>query len=894
MPNVLTRGADYSGLSRSELTDIVGFGSGAGTAAQRRADRLAAEAELARRFPVTARATNGMDRSELSQASASSLNSQAPIQEVQRNVVADNRVVPIAYGHTQLGGLIFALDYSNDTFTVGYLLCQGEIGGVLSVWADGEAMPEGVRINTYTGAAGQGVDPLLSGAILDYADTLDGLAYIVIQYAGGVFQTWPQIVAEIQGKLVWDPRAAGLAFTKNSALHLADFLGSSEYGPGYTVDESALIAAANACDDTTGTGEARRESFMVLDTPRSPESYADIMRTYAGCFLVYRAQTVYLVPDRPSASVATFTASDIVDGSMRIRKKSTRDLPTVIQVMYTDTSGNEWRERPADEVAIPGPRRVSRIRLPGITRHSQAYREAVERLNKLQLSDLEVDFVVFDNGLAREVGDRITASHPYGLTSKALRIIAPPEQTSEGRWRIRAEEYDPAAYSDQVITQPSSPDTTAPVNAPPAAPTALTIGETTYQLQNGNFASRLDITWERSQSAYVTGYSVKVFEGQDVVWATVVDSTSVSTSPLTEQVGFRVEVSAQTALFVGDAIAADYTIIGKTAIPDPPAEVSGFEAGGEVRLRWPASTDVDAQRYEVRYGPTTGSWETAEALDIVDGLRLVTKDVPPSENQPGAVWRFYVKTIDSIRQRSTTAATVDISVTQDNDAFTAGTVSPITVTASSAFLHETVEDLTNGKTQLYVDGGQTWADLFGAAPMSSFTQPLASYQTPPGTAEWYSEELALLTDRGGNWLAEAPSLVEFAGAATIEMGLRPDGGSYGWGPLSQRLTARYAQVRVLSPGLFKLELPSGSIRADVIAVEEVGSDVSLASGGKTVSLSTEYAETRSVVITPEGTASRTAVVDNIIVGGASSFDVYIFDANNNQVATPFRWTYKGV
>jgi hypothetical protein len=46
-----------------------------------------------------------------------------------------------------------------------------------------------------------------------------------------------------------------------------------------------------------------------------------------------------------------------------------------------------------------------------------------------------------------------------------------------------------------------------------------------------------------------------------------------------------------------------------------------------------ASTDVDAKRYEVRYGGTSGSCATATVIDVVDVLH----QIPPSADQTGGV-----------------------------------------------------------------------------------------------------------------------------------------------------------------------------------------------------------------------------------------------------------------
>lgn len=87
---------------------------------------------------------------------------------------------------------------------------------------------------------------------------LSGCTYAVVtlnllfdRFQGGI----PEITARIRGKKVHDPRTGQTAYTRNPALCLADFLRSES---GYLaaldqIDESALIVAANACDQQVYT-----------------------------------------------------------------------------------------------------------------------------------------------------------------------------------------------------------------------------------------------------------------------------------------------------------------------------------------------------------------------------------------------------------------------------------------------------------------------------------------------------------------------------------------------------------------------------------------------------------------------------------------------------------------
>lgn len=830
------------------------------------------------------------------------LNTQPALAEIQKNLAADTRPIALLYGNCQVGGNIFALDYSNGLWTVGYVLGLGEIESVVQVWINGEAPVAGVSVNTYTGTTTQTADPLLAAAITDYTDTLVistpdgdiGIAYAVLQYTDEHYDAWPRVLGEVEGRKVWNPKTSTTVYSKNPALQYGDLLSSSFYGLGLTVDNTALEACQDACDDVTA-GEVRRESYLVIDRAQDTTDWAEVLRAYASCFLVYRGDVVHLVPDRPAANVMSINPVDMV-GLPSIVKKDSSDIPTRVRIRYTDKTGNEWRERLSDPAELPGvalgtvPTRESIVRMSGIDRHSQAYREAVERLNKLTLSDLEVDWLGFDEMIELESGDVIDITHPLGLTAKPMRVIGDPAQSGPGRYQVKSQEYDAAAYSNEIVTDPSYTDGNLPTSGAPDAVVGLSVGETTYQLLSGEYASRLDISWTASTNIFVTGYSVVVKDGMQVIWGpSNTTLANIATSPLLESVNYTVEVSAYSPLFIGPAASANYQIIGKTAIPDPPASMGGFEVGGEVRLSWPASTDVDAKRYEIRYGTTGGSWETATVLDIVDGLRLNTKNIPPG------TFRFYVKTIDSIFQYSTTAVSIDILVTLDDDAFRAGSLEPIGDGATKTFIHTIEEIRGSGIDEHYSDGNDTWSSLFSGAAMSTFTNALASYQSAQGESFWYSEELDLLADKTGSFVGAIPH-VDHSGTATVEIGLKTAAGSYVWSTtLAQKGTARYVQMRVRSSGIFQVSTPAGSIAVDVIAREEVGSVTTSATLATTITLSRQYSGVRSIVLTPEGTTDTTVTYDNIVldVSGFTEFDVYAFDAGA-QAAKTVRWAFKGV
>jgi len=839
---------------------------------------------------------------------AATLNTQTELRERLVTVTADLAHAPVVYGQVQVGCKMFAFHWNPDTsvITTGFIVADGGatgIDGFVSVLFNGETPPAEITINQYLGTQAQTVDPLLAAAITGYTDTLTGLAYIVLQMPAGVMDSWPQVVCEIRGLKVYNPKTATTVYSKNPALCLGDLIRSTDYGRGTAVDDTALEAAQDACDALVG-GEVRRSLCLSLDSQSIVDDWVDILRAYAGCWVDYRGPTAFLIPDRPASSVMALNAADIVKGSLSIKKADSAEIPTVVRIIYSNTTGGEWVEARSDPAQIPGvgsgsvQRRESLVNMNGITRHSQAYREAVERLNKLTLSDLAVNFTMFDNGLQLVVGDVFTLTHPIGLTAKMLRIIEPPVQTSIGRWEIAAVEYDAAAYSDDVVTEPSTPDTSLPVNTPPVAVTGLAITETTYQIQSGDFPSRLDICWNPSPNLYITGYSVTVLDGVTPVFTTTAANSvngagkvCASTSPLQELKTYTVEVRALSSLYVGTAATSSHLLIGKFELPDAPASIAGFEVGGEVRLSWTKSTDIDARRYWLRYSTPSQTWDEGIDLDQVDALRLNTKSIPEG------LFRIWVRTIDSVGGVSTDAAYVDVVITQDNDAFEAGSLEPMPV-GSFTNMAVAKESRASAVQQYYSDSGQSCAAVFGGGSLAALTANILSYQTMPAAgAVFYFGELDLLINQSAGLVLQF-DYTDLSGTAVPQLGTKPNGGTYTFGNLSQQVTARYAKGKISSSGILKVTAPQGSLRANVIAREETSTDTTAVSGPKKIILSTNYAAVRSITLTPQGVTSVSTAVDNIILNGASGkteFDIYAFNTiTGAQVAVPVQWQFKGV
>lgn len=114
------------------------------------------------------------------------------------------------------------------------------------------------------------------------------LVYIRLEYDQDKFPNgMPNFSFQVRGKKVYDPRSATTVWSSNPALCIADYLTNTRYGLGCVyaneIDETALIAAANVCDEDVslagGGTENRYELHGAILTSGTPEDIINQMLT---------------------------------------------------------------------------------------------------------------------------------------------------------------------------------------------------------------------------------------------------------------------------------------------------------------------------------------------------------------------------------------------------------------------------------------------------------------------------------------------------------------------------------------------------------------------------------------------------------------------------------------
>ena len=461
------------------------------------------------------------------------------------------------------------------------------------------------------------------------------------------------------------------------ALCLADWLSNTTYGCSRAVDWASVMTAADANEAFVGTSGQRRRLMGLAIVQATPAAeLLEAFRAYAGCWVVPGAGGMRLVPDADGAAVASY--SHAAGNIASIEPLALRDManqPTVVEVLWTDRSVIPWRERSA-LAELPGagssrPWRLSQVRLPGVQRAGQAKREAIERLNKLTLTDRSTSIEVFDIGVRHDVGDIIEVTHPLGLTAAKFRVTA-VEMPGHGRWRLGLTEHDPACYSDDVTGDPVTVDPVPVI--PDSTEETLTNGTVTLRADSAGVVA----SWSGS------GTQIRVAEGN---------------RPLT----FHTTL-AKGRFTVGTPVVdpPGYLVVGARSGSGTKRCVVAAHAAGASHPGSPPATEVTVT-YPLTIRDSAGADST---VDLVQTLQIV--NAQPSAGGGGS--SKVTKTAVSLGTQS--GSQTGYAWTAVPAVCTRGLLSRLHVTASAAGLFDLqVRDAAAG-------GGNLWLealDVTGAA-----------------------------------------------------------------------------------------------------------------------------------------------------------------------------------
>lgn len=532
--------------------------------------------------------------------------------------------------------------------------------------------------------------------------------YILMRYSKSVFaEGLPEIEFLIKGKKVYDPRTGQTAFTdsfgsvigQNAALIANDYLTNTRFGLGCTtVDATALIAAADACDENIPRSTLPDEKRYAFNSSFDPTEGADdilsqMEQGMAGK-IFSRDGKVFIYPGVYRAPTITYTLDDL-RGDIRINQthvpRSERfnfargtftsdvdfqetDIPFQKNDAYaTEDGGVIYEDFPINFVTSPTQcQRILKIELEKV-------RQGIQVSVPLKLS-----------GLLVNVGDTVNLTlSRYGWTPKIFEVMnLEIVVEDDGVIGVDLELRETASgvfdwNSGMETATDTAPNTTLPSATDVGEPTAVTAESGTNHLYlrgDGMVQSRIKVMWTAPAITFITsggGFYIRHKKTTDSSWITTVQEPGESSFHyiLDVQDGFiyDIEIAAfNTIGFLSDWVAITHLVVGKT---EKPLDVTDFVANISnlgIICTWARSNELDLRGYRIKRA-TTNVWA---AGTVVENLTTTTQF--QDNFRTTGVWYYMVKAVDTSGNESTNhafflvtvnsplaVATLDIRVTNN-------------------------------------------------------------------------------------------------------------------------------------------------------------------------------------------------------------------------------------
>jgi hypothetical protein len=528
------------------------------------------------------------------------------------------------------------------------------------------------------------------------------VVYIRLEYDQDVYPTgMPNFSFLVRGKKVFDPRSSTTAWSANPALCLNDYLTNSRYGLGCVyaneIDQSALIASANVCDEDVtldaGGTENKYELHGSLVTSGTPEDIINQMLTSMAGKAVWTGGKWRILAGAYYTPTLTFDEDDLRSGFTVQTLVSRRENFNCVKGVFVSAQDNYISTDFPSLVSNTfiaqdsGEAVYKNITLPFTTSVTMA-----QRLSKIELlkarQQITLSLPLRLQGLKASVGDIVYVNNTrLGWSSKPFEVVAMSMSLDEApgvdldlreistdvfSWLTSEEQaYDPA------------PNTNLPSAFQVGAPTDLTITGTNLISPDGTVQSGLLVTWTPPINSFVVQYEVQYIRGasnfdwgqidenatssvnyglitssadSSADYGSITDSTTsaetnynsvfVTTpyyviSPAIAGVEYAVRVRAINTLGVRSAfVTSNQTTYGDTTAPNPPSQVLALGDYKQIVVSWLNPTVSDFDYVEV-YRNTVNNPGTSTKVAVLRGTTYV--DAPLGIN----ITRYYwLKSVD--------------------------------------------------------------------------------------------------------------------------------------------------------------------------------------------------------------------------------------------------------
>ena len=549
------------------------------------------------------------------------------------------------------------------------------------------------RINEHLGSASQTVDSDLEDEIGEWtsAHRLRGLCYLYVRLKWNV-DAWqgevPNITARVRGKKIYDPRGPSTAYSANPALIISDYLTDTVYGMGCVyadeLDETALIAAANVCDEDVsldaGGTENRYEAHIAFPSDSDPvQTLENLVQSMAGS-LNYSGGTFIIHAGAWRAPTLSFDESDLI-GPIDVQTGLPResvingvrgtffspenndvpdDYPPILSSVFVSEDGGVefWRDLPLNAT------------------NSSTMAQRITKIVLLQArQDIAVTTTFNLSAVQFRVGDVIELSNSrFGWTDKtfevqqwALKAVdaggEAPLLGIEALLRETAANLYDWSTSEETSYDPS-PDTELPNPFIVQKVSSVVLNSTEDFLfvgQDGSLFTRVSLSWV-NKDAFVTRFRIEARNVGLGLFETYAETsnTSVIIGPFKD--GDRYDFRIISINYLGREsepfTLTNKLIIGKTR---PPPDVETFSLrrmpDGTREYIWTyPDPPLDLAGFEIRSAPGLGkAWSELTTLETApkDARRLESNQLAAGAYTVG------IKAFDTTGNYSVRAIIID-------------------------------------------------------------------------------------------------------------------------------------------------------------------------------------------------------------------------------------------
>lgn len=688
--------------------------------------------------------------------------------------------LPLIYGKTRIGGTIFFAHSVDDDQML--LMCVALAGhkceAIDEVWLNDERLPlnpDGsvasgkyqnyVAVTKHLGSPDQLADADLvarSGGLWTSEHRARGICYLAIRLWANpeIFSSLPNFSAVVRGKNdIKDPRTGLVGYTANSALCYANYLSDTMYGRGVDfdteIDQAALIAAANACDEEVtikaGGTEKRFETNGALLSSLEPQ---EIMGRLLGAMhgrSPYDGEKWRIIAGVWQAPTVHFTDADLRAGPKIATLTSRREACNKVAGTYMGPDNN-WQVADFPPIASQafkeldgGLELVRDIELPLTISASMAQRIAKIDLLKAR-QQIAASMPCKLSAWRAQAGDTVTwTSERYGWTAKEFEVASlrfeiysdddgnPAVGVVLELKETHASVYDWSTDEESRVDPAPNTDLPDPFTVLP--PTNLTVQEEIYATRDGaGVKARAHMSWQASPDGFAEMYQPQVRAWPSGDWIKLpriagLEATLTDQTPGT----YEYAVCAVNVLGVSSPLLTVVKeITGLQAPPAAPTGLSMFASGGWGLLRWTQSPDLDVRiggALEVRWGPTEPPYYLGEGADVLgEAGDLFGDDTsttswerasPLLDAVPGADTHATVP----LRTGTYLAKFRDSTRTYSNDfAFVQAQQSSDGYTLLDSLIED--PDFAGGKTNCSVSGGRLKLTPGQASGLYTFGSPL--------------------------------------------------------------------------------------------------------------------------------------------------------------------------